>query len=109
MSRLLLRRHGTTCFLAHAQGVVKMAWCGDVRLKQRAFIQFLVAEKESVTNIHRPLKMYTETMLLIKALLVVDLHEFRVLRKAKRSSETRLPLAGQLQQSLWRCCYVLMN
>jgi hypothetical protein len=33
-----------------------MAWCGDVRLKQRAVIEFLVAEKESVTNIHRWLK-----------------------------------------------------
>jgi hypothetical protein len=40
-------------FLAHAQGVVKMAWCGVVHLKQRAVIEFLVAEKESVMNIHR--------------------------------------------------------
>jgi hypothetical protein len=85
-----------------------MAWCGDVRLKQRAVIEFLVAEKESVTNIYRRLTS-TETMLVIKALLVVGLPELRVLRKAKRSSVTRLALAGQQQQSLRRCCNVLMN
>jgi hypothetical protein len=33
-----------------------MAWCGDVHLKQQAIVEFLVAEKESVTNIHRQLK-----------------------------------------------------
>jgi hypothetical protein len=55
MFRLLLQHRGTIRFLAHAQGIVKMAWCGDVRLKQRAVIVFLVAEKESVTNIHRRL------------------------------------------------------
>jgi hypothetical protein len=27
--RLLLQRRGTIRFLAHAQGIVKMAWCGD--------------------------------------------------------------------------------
>jgi hypothetical protein len=53
--------------------------------------------------------MYTETMLLIKALLVVELHELRVLKRAKRSSVTRLALAGQQQQSLRRCCNVLKN
>jgi hypothetical protein len=65
-----------------------------VRLKQRAVIEFLVAEKESVTNIHKRLKMNTKTMLLIKALLV-GLHELRVLRKAKWISVTRVALAGQ--------------
>jgi hypothetical protein len=45
-----------------------MAWCGEVRFKERAVIEFPVVEKESVTKIHRRLKMYTETMLLIKAL-----------------------------------------
>jgi hypothetical protein len=59
MSRLLLQRHGTIRFLTHAQVVVKMAWCGDVPLKQRAVFEFLVAEKESATDIHRRLKMYT--------------------------------------------------
>jgi hypothetical protein len=43
-----------------------MAWCGDVHLKQRAVTEFLVAEKELVTNIHRLLKMYTETMFVKK-------------------------------------------
>jgi hypothetical protein len=35
-----------------AHGVVKMAWCCDVHLKQWAVIEFLVAEKKSVMNIH---------------------------------------------------------
>jgi hypothetical protein len=63
-----------------------------MRLKQRAVIEFLVAEKESVAEIRRRLNLYTETMLLIIALLVVGLRELRVLRKVKRSSVTRLAL-----------------
>jgi hypothetical protein len=85
-----------------------MAWYGDTCLKQGAVIQFLVADKELVTNIHRRLKMYMETVLLIKALLV-GIHKLRVLRKAKWSSVTFLALAGQQQQSLRRCCNVLTN
>jgi DNA-binding MarR family transcriptional regulator len=46
----------TIRFLAHAHRVVKVAWCCDVRLKQWAVIEFLVEEKESVTNIYRRLK-----------------------------------------------------
>jgi hypothetical protein len=38
---------------------------------------------------------------------VVGLHELRVLRKAKRSSVTRLALAGQQQQSLRHYCNVV--
>jgi hypothetical protein len=48
--------------------------------------------------------MYTETMLLIKALSIVGLHEFRVLRMAKWSSVTSLALAGQQEQSFRRFC-----
>jgi hypothetical protein len=33
-----------------------MAWCGEVRFKERAVIEFPVVEKESVTKIHRRLK-----------------------------------------------------
>jgi hypothetical protein len=44
-----------------------MAWCGDVHLKQRVVTEFLVAEKELVTNIHRRLKMNTETMFVNKS------------------------------------------
>jgi hypothetical protein len=109
MSRLLLQRRGTIRFPAHAQGIVKMAWFGDVHLKQRAVTEFLVGKKESVTNIQRRLKIYKETMLLIKSLLVVGLHELRVLRRAKRSSVTRFALTGQQEQAPWRCCYVLIN
>jgi hypothetical protein len=36
--------------------VVKMAWYGDVLFEQWAVTEFLVAEKESLTNIHRWLK-----------------------------------------------------
>jgi hypothetical protein len=95
-----LQRHATIHFLAHAQGVVKMAWCGDVRLKQWAVTEFHVVEKESVTNIYRRLKICMETTLLIKALLVVALRKLRALRKAKRSSVMCHSLAGQHQQSL---------
>jgi hypothetical protein len=48
---------------------------------------------EGISNDHsQAVKIYTETMLLIKALLVFGLHELRVLRKAKRSSVRRAPL-----------------
>jgi hypothetical protein len=39
--------------------------------------------------------MYTETMMLIKALLVIGLNELQVLEKAKRSSVAGNALAGQ--------------
>jgi hypothetical protein len=48
-------------------------------------------------------------MLLITAMLVVVLHEFKVLRRAKRTLVTRVAHAGQQQQSLRRCFDVLMN
>lgn len=76
----------------YAQDVVKMAWYGDVRFKQRTVMEFLVAEKESITNIHKRLEKYTVL------LLVAERHELLVLRKAKRSSVTRIVLAGQQQQ-----------
>jgi hypothetical protein len=47
--------HNNT-FLTHVQGVINMAWCGDVCFKQWVITKFLVAEKESVTNIHKWLK-----------------------------------------------------
>jgi hypothetical protein len=37
-------------------GVTKVVWYGDVWFKQRAIIEFLVAEKESVMNIQKWLK-----------------------------------------------------
>jgi hypothetical protein len=94
---------------AHAPRLVKMVWYGDVHFKQRAVTEFLVAEKESVMNMHKGLKNYTVSMLLIKALLVVVLHELQVLRKTKRSSVTRVAHACQQQLSLRRCCNLLMN
>jgi hypothetical protein len=51
MFRLLLQRRGTIRFPAHAQGIVKMAWFGDVHLKQRAVTEFLVEKKESVIRL----------------------------------------------------------
>jgi hypothetical protein len=33
-----------------------MAWCSDLGFKQRVVIEFLMAEKESITNIHKRLK-----------------------------------------------------
>jgi len=76
-----------------------MAWYGNVRFKQRVITEFLVTEKELVTNIHKRLKVYTASTLLIKALLVFGLHELQVLRKAKWNSLTRNALTGQQQQS----------
>jgi hypothetical protein len=67
-------------FLAHAQEVVKMAWYGDERCKQRTVTEFFVAEKQSVTNIHKRLGKYTVS------LLVAELHELQVLRKARRTA-----------------------
>ena len=62
-----------------------MAWCGDVRFKQRGIIEFLVVGKES-TNIQKRLEIYTLSLLLINALLVVWLRGLQVLRKSKRST-----------------------
>ena len=45
-------------------------------------------------------------MLYIKALCVNGLHELQVLRKAKQSLVTNIPLASQ-NQSL-RCCFELL-
>jgi hypothetical protein len=56
MSRLLLQRRGT--FSRACTGGIKIAYYGDVRFKQRAVTEFIVAEKASVTNIHKGLKMY---------------------------------------------------
>jgi hypothetical protein len=43
-----------------------MAWQVDLRFQQRVVTEFLVAEKELVTYIHKRLKMYTISMLLKK-------------------------------------------
>jgi hypothetical protein len=36
--------------------VVKISWYGDVHFEHQAVNEFLVAEKESVTNIHKQLE-----------------------------------------------------
>jgi hypothetical protein len=46
-------------------------------------------------DIHKRLKMYTVPVLLIKALLVIGIHELQVLRKAKRSAVTRVSLGSR--------------
>jgi hypothetical protein len=74
-----------------------------VGIKQRANIEFLVAEKNSVANIHKRLKMYTVSFLLIKTLLVVELNQLQALRNAKPSQARRVALAGQQQLSLKHC------
>jgi len=50
---------------ACAEGRQKKAWQVDLHFKQRVVIEFLVAEKESVTYIHKRLKMYTVSMFLV--------------------------------------------
>jgi hypothetical protein len=49
MSRIIRQRRGVKRLLQHAQGLVKIAWYGEVRFKQRAVTEIFVAEKESVT------------------------------------------------------------
>jgi hypothetical protein len=42
----------TEAFPAHAQDVVKKTCYGDVRFKQRVVTEFVVAEKESASNVY---------------------------------------------------------
>jgi hypothetical protein len=50
-----------------------------VRFKQRAVIEFLVVKKESVTNIPNRIKCaYTLSLLLMKVILAVGLHELQI-------------------------------
>jgi hypothetical protein len=37
-------------FLAHAQGVVKMAWYGDERFQQRAVMEFFVTDRHEIKH-----------------------------------------------------------
>ena len=86
----------------------KMACYGDVPFKQRAVSELIVARKGLATNIHKPLKMYMVSLLLIKTLLVVRLHELQVLRKAKRNwKAASLWLAGN-SRHFRRCFNMLM-
>jgi hypothetical protein len=48
--------HETVHHLMHAQGIIKMAQYGKVRFKPWTFTEFLVAQKESVTKVHKRLK-----------------------------------------------------
>lgn len=71
------------------------AWCVAVGFKQRINIEFLVAEKNSVADTHKGLKIYMVSFLLIKALLVVELHQLQTLRNAKPSPAMGVARAGQ--------------
>lgn len=51
-------------------------------LKAGLLLKF-VAQKESLTNIRKRLKMYTMSVLLTISLTVVGLHELQVLKQAK--------------------------
>jgi ABC-type transport system involved in cytochrome c biogenesis permease subunit len=71
-----LRNKGVS---AHVQDVVKTAWYGDMRFKQRAVIEFLVVKRESVTNIPKRIKcVYTLSLFLMKVILVAGLHELQI-------------------------------
>jgi hypothetical protein len=99
---LLLQHCRTICFL------IKVAWYGDVHFKQWAVTEFIVAEKESVTNIHKRLKIYTVLMLFIKALLVIGL-QIAGSEKGQMEAVMGIVLAGQQELSLRHCFNVLMN
>jgi hypothetical protein len=62
--------------------IVRLGRYGEVRFKLRADFEFLLAEKELVTKIPRLLKMYTLSVLLIKALVVFGIYQLQFLRKA---------------------------
>jgi hypothetical protein len=57
MSHFLLQRRAAVRFLVHAQGFVRMAWCGVVPSKQWIVIKFLSAGKESAIYVHKRLEM----------------------------------------------------
>jgi len=69
MSRSLPQRHRTVKFLAHAQGVVKLARYGGVGFKQRAVYWMYGSEGIGKEHSQPVKKMCTVSMLLIKALL----------------------------------------
>ena len=73
-----------------------MAWYDNAHFKQDGGIEFLVADKEEVTKIHKRLKN-------IYGVNVVDkstVHELQVLKKAKRSSVTPVALTEVTQALL---------
>jgi len=53
LSRLLLHGHGTIGFPTCAQRVITTPWQCNMCFKQWVIKEFLVAEKESGTNIHK--------------------------------------------------------
>lgn len=85
-----------------------MAWYGGVDFEQLV-IDFVVAEKQSVTIIYQQLKMYVALVLLIKALSVIGLHKLHVLRKAKWRSVTNAALVSRQQRSLRHCFSMLVK
>ena len=56
MSRLLLKRQGTTCFLTYARGVVKLVWYGELHFKRLNFVWQRKHKKNNNNNIHKRLK-----------------------------------------------------
>ena len=62
--------------------VVRLVRYGEVRFKLRTDFEFLLAEKELVTKIPKLLKMYTFSVLLMKALILFGLYQLQALRKA---------------------------
>lgn len=53
-----------------------MAWQVDLRFQQRIFTEFLVVENESVTHIHRRLKIVYGITVVEKAVLNIRIHKF---------------------------------
>ena len=68
-------------YSCQCSGVVRLVRYGEVRFKQRADFEFLLAEKELETKIRKLLKIYMLSGLLIKAIIFVGLYELRVLRR----------------------------
>jgi hypothetical protein len=77
-----------------------MTWYGDMSFQ--AATEFPVAEKESVTNIHKWLKTYTVSMLLIKALLITGFWKLQIMRGAKSTDvcQSGWPTTAVIQAQL---------
>jgi hypothetical protein len=82
-------------FLHMCKGLSK--WHGMVMcVSNNMLVNRISCGREGVSNDHsEAVKIYAVSVLLITALLIIRLHRLQVVRKARRSSDKRIVLAGQ--------------
>jgi hypothetical protein len=86
-----------------------MASVSDTRYKQRAGIEFLVAGKEIVGNIHNGCVLYMEVVHSIGALLDAGFRELRLQEVEKRSCMIDRGLGVLPQPPAQTCCSAPMT